>query len=172
MEKATTTVLFTMPEGLPCSSDWDFTVCPGTFALLLEPLQQHIQWFIARDRRAWLALLVFTQVRREHRELIRLRSWLQKLRGSQGSYELDSRFQLIAWSRAGELIYSRRFAFSRCPACQRDYPPTEGIIAEWSRNGGIYGGRRFICPQGHTLYATTEWSAMIDRTPETVTRVL
>src|SRR4051812_29301838 len=103
-----------MPVSLPCASDWSFQVHPGTFALLREPFQRHVEQFIARDRKAGLSLLVFLQVRRDFWELIRLRDSLRKSREPQGDYELDSRFQLLAWSRVAELISSRQFASSRC----------------------------------------------------------
>jgi hypothetical protein len=159
------TVLFTMPEGLACAADWPFSVYPGTFALLREPFQRHIEQFIARDRKAWLALLLFRQARRELRELIRLKDSLRKPRG-QDDTELNSRFQVLAWSRAAEMIYERQFASFRCPACRRDHLPTEGGIVRWSTHGGASGGKRFLCPQDHTLYARQDWSAMIDRTPK------
>jgi hypothetical protein len=165
-------VLFTTPTGLPCASDWDFPVEPGSFALLGEPLLQTVEGRLTDCRRAWLLLLLSGQVRRDYLASIRLGGWLRRLPGSQDAYELETRFRLLAWGLVGGLVFSRRFEFSRSPACRGDYPPGEGVVAGWEHRGGrIYRGRRFVCPKGHTLYASpTEWSAWPCRAPLTDTR--
>ena len=63
-----------------------------------------------------------------------------------------------------DIVLGERFHSTRCPACQRDYTREELEVRQWacwwwetSR-----GGKRWMCPGGHTLLAHFTW---IDQPP-------
>jgi hypothetical protein len=73
----------------------------------------------------------------------------------------DPALRDVIWAQAGDLIFPGRFRQVHCPACGRDYKPSEGKVEEWAveedEEQAAEGGRRFLCPRGHTLYGIWEW---------------
>lgn len=149
-------VLFNVPKDLPCYGDWNFKVFAGQFALFVDVLQTDLSNHIRRDRSLilWLLSPRHRGYRKSHRQL-------QKILAEEsiGFDAITPEQHHTIWVIARERIYSRSFAYYFCPECQRRYPPEEGNVLEWSFGIDLcaHGGRRFECPQGHTLYSIMDW---------------
>ncbi len=85
---------------------------------------------------------------------------LLTLAASEGTdVELDGRDYV--WSFCSGLMFDRCFVSALCPACGREFGPMECSVAEWAYGEDLSaeGGRRVICPSGHTLYSCGEWDS-------------
>ena len=99
---------------------------------------------------------------KEHMDMLALMAWLDSQAASGVEIiEWDGSQRDLIWCYADDLIYSRQFSSFSCPACDMEYPPSAGTIEKWMFGQGLAaeGGRRFICPREHTLYALMEWAA-------------
>jgi hypothetical protein len=153
------TVLLRVPDDLPCYQEWDFKVWPGEFALFKEALISELIRLIKEDRRHYIAMWIFgAGWLREYKTHIRLRKLLDNADAE--SLENLEDYRLTVWSIAEPLIYSQEFRHFMCPPCNRTFAPGDGHVEEWTSGEdlGEFGGRRFLCPSGHTLYAITEWN--------------
>jgi hypothetical protein len=67
----------------------------------------------------------------------------------------------LIWHLAADLVYSGQWARGNCPTCRVEHPPGAGRVVEWSFGYGLAaeGGRRYLCPADHTLYAIMEWNS-------------
>lgn len=64
-----------------------------------------------------------------------------------------------AWSFASGLLFDRKFVAVTCPECEAVFGPEACQVLEWSYGEDLaaHGGRRVVCPAGHTLYSCGEW---------------
>lgn len=98
-----------------------------------------------------------------HADMLALMAWLDSKAASGVEViewdEWDSSQRDLVGCLASGVIYSRQFSSFRCPTCDMEYSPSEGSIAKWALGQDLaaHGGRRFICPRDHTLYASAEW---------------
>jgi hypothetical protein len=145
-------------EFFPHDQDLDFTPSPGTFALQRPSLQAWIHLRVRGLKRKWLSRLLFKGWREQYRQLVDLENHLQTYQ-DEPEAALDEDLLHVLCHEVAELIYKRQFEYARCPACKIDYPPKEGQIMEWLSGEGLAaaGGKRFVCPRGHTLYARMDW---------------
>jgi hypothetical protein len=153
-------VRWTVPASLPCYGDWDFHIHPGTFDLFVEPVvavfREYVnwrRWYYSRNRKRESGY-------RSYLYHIAALDWLEDSarRSDLVVWEWEP---VLVWHLASKVVYTCQWSQVRCPSCAADYPPGSGRVAEWSIGWGLAaeGGRRYVCPAGHTLYAIGDWNS-------------
>ena len=93
-------------------------------------------------------------------------AWSQAVAELQGALargeDVECTGSAAALRWCGYLVLDKQFIRAVCPACGRAYRPEECAVREWSvvadaRAG--FGGRRLVCPAGHTLFLRETWVA-------------
>jgi hypothetical protein len=157
-----TVLKYTVPAQKPCYDDWEFRIHPGTFLLHVAPLMSTFQEAVAHHQQYHSRATKDSGRYKEHTDMLALVTWLDRQVASGVEViEWDSAQRDLVWCYASGLIYSRQFASFSCPTCDMEYSPSDGTIAKWAfgQDLAAEGGRRFICPRGHTLYALMEWNS-------------
>lgn len=157
---------------------FDFAVADVLEVLEGEKREQEAGLHISGSRRATYALLLktLTWVREQaasRREFVEWhpssRSWpIERLQRERHAWSIESDritngdiqadFEYPAWEEdeffgiyLRELVYAKRFASCRCPACGANFAPGECAVEKWSIWGS--GGEKLVCPRGHALHS-------------------
>lgn len=51
------------------------------------------------------------------------------------------------------LIAERKYRVVNCPACSNTYEARAVVEEDFGYDEGIFGGHRYLCPEGHVLFA-------------------
>lgn len=151
---------WTVPASLPCYAGWDFHIDPGTFDLPAEPVAAALRAYIDQ-RRIYYARFPKSGIGyRSHLGDIAALDWLLG-EAERSDLILWDREQDHVWHLASELVYTGQWSRAWCPACQAEHRPGSGRVEKWAYGSGLAaeGGRRYVCPTGHTLYAIMEWNS-------------
>ncbi len=151
-----------LPLDYPKLGDLDFSLHLGTFLLHVPPLIAVLEESATHERE-WL----LRRARNPSGEdglaaKMALIEWLRRQEESGSEIiEWDGSQKDLIWIYGRSLIFSSQFDAVYCPACVTEYLPSQGNIGDWGCGGGLaaIGGRRLLCPCGHTLYAATEWNS-------------
>lgn len=107
--------------------------------------------------------------RRQHTDRYRrfnrvseLHAHLTKACEEEKDVTLDGRdgYEFGSWF-ASDLIFMKQFVAVKCPACAREFLPESCQVISWAFGESLFaeGGRRLVCPMGHTLYSRFEWNS-------------
>jgi hypothetical protein len=153
-------IRWTVPTSLPCYGDWNFRIYPGTFDLFLEPLLLSLRGFVSWRREYYTRNAKNPDGYQSYIDHIAAVNWLEGAAKGADLIVWDGDPSLI-WHLAGALVYNGQWVQVRCPGCKAEYRPGSGRIVEWRFGSGLAaeGGHRYVCPEGHTLYAITEWNS-------------
>jgi hypothetical protein len=154
------TLLLRIPETQALEGDWNFHVFPGVFALFVDETIALLERSITRDREHWLAMWLFgAGWYRDYKVSCKLRNLL-KQNQTISDHSLQG-FEVILWWHASDSIWTKNFAYYECPTCDNQFHPETGCVYDWTIGEGLAacGGRRFTCPNNHTLYSKTEWDS-------------
>jgi hypothetical protein len=153
-------VRWTVPAELPCYTGWDFRIHPGTFDLPAAPVIAGIRAFVAERRQYFARNRINGSGYRSYLEHIAGLDWLEDALRRSDLVVWDWPEDLV-WHLVSELVYSGEWARAYCPTCRAEHRPGAGQVVEWSFGSGLAaeGGRRYLCPAGHTLYAIMDWNS-------------
>ena len=155
---------YTVPAHKPYYDGWEFRIHPGTFLLHVAPLMAVFQEAVTCHQKFHARAPKDGGRYKEHVDMFALMSWLDgQLASGVQIIEWDSSQRDLVWCYASSnaRLLQGKFSSFRCPTCDIEYPRSDGSIAEWIIGQGLAaaGGRRFICPRDHTLYALTDWNS-------------
>ncbi|HBJ85755.1 MAG: hypothetical protein Q8M07_25400 [Prosthecobacter sp.] len=150
-------LIFTNPTDIGAYSGWDFEVLPARITLRLEDMRDIYSSYV-ESWRDYVSRMSKESGR--HKEYVRVSELARVLTHAleQGSdIELDGHDYV--WSFCSELMFDLHFVTIVCPSCNRQYGSAECSVEKWAYGSGLAaeGGRRVICPSGHTLYSCGEW---------------
>lgn len=148
---------FVNPTDIPVYRDWDFQVLPARIALWAEDLRDVYAAYCENHRRYYSNIPKDWPRNTEYARVCQL---LERLdRACQEGRDVELADADYVWSFCKGLMFNKRFVYVGCPACSRDYPPEDCAVKEWAFGEDLAasGGRRLVCPAGHTLYSCGEW---------------
>lgn len=150
---------FKNPVDLPCYGGYDFRVEPSIITLRAKDirdvyaryLKDH-QKYYSRIPKHWPRYQEAIDVAAMHRDLTE---------ACKLGLDIESESSDYLYAFACELMFDRRFVGVECPQCERSFSPKECSVKKWEIGEDLFasGGRRVICPRGHTLYACAEWNS-------------
>lgn len=152
-------IRFTNPVDIPAYSSWEFDVLAAEIVLQAKDLCGIYSAYLTNHQRYHSRI---PQHWPRYREAIRVAELLAMLRAAierEQEVVLDGRDYL--WSFASALMFDGKFVSAECPACQKTFDPHQCKVLSWSFGSDLAaeGGRRVVCPAGHTLYACGEWNS-------------
>jgi hypothetical protein len=159
-------IKFQTPTDIPAHQDRDFNVYSAEIVILAKNMLDLCATYLKGYRRDHQRYLIKISKRvpryTEAQKVAKLQTLLKKVirNGRDVTHnELDA-----LWWCASPLIIEKRFISAHCPECDMAFTTEECEVRNWAFdpigdptefNG--HGGRRVLCPAGHTLYATATW---------------
>ncbi len=153
---------YTMPSNLPCYTDWDFPMFPGTFLFSMTDIIAVFQKHIEKDSKYAHNWSKDSGIYKEYLDCQDVLKWLQ-VNNCNGNkiVEWDDSVRDLYWSMSQPLVYGGNYLDVHCPACSKSYKPEHMTQHIWVFGEGLVasGGRRLACPNGHTVYSIMEWNS-------------
>lgn len=145
------------PIDIEAYREWDFEVQPSKITLQMEELRDIYAGYVTSWQETVSRMSKETGRYKEFVRVSELHQLLNKALSEGADLELDGHDYV--WSFSSGLMFEKRFVSASCPACSRDYLAAECRVEEWAYGSGLaaHGGRRVLCPSGHTLYGCGEW---------------
>ncbi len=150
---------FINPIDIGAYRGWDFEVLPSKITLRMEEMRDIYAGYVECWQEMVSRMSKETGRYKEYVRVSELRKLLDKALLEGTDMELNGHDYV--WSFCSNLMFEQRFVSAFCPACNHEYVSAECKVEEWAYGSGLaaYGGRRVICPFGHTLYSCGEWNS-------------
>ena len=150
---------YTNPTDIPAYGGWDFPVLAADIALRGEDMRDVYAAYLDNHRRYHSNIPKQWGRYAEAQRVAELHAMLAEACEAGRDVTLDGHDYV--WSFSSGLMFDRRFVSVRCPECDAVFGPESCRVLEWSFGGGLAaeGGRRVVCPAGHTLYSCIEWNS-------------
>jgi hypothetical protein len=148
---------FTNPASLPVYAEWDFEVQPSLITLRMEDLRDAYAAYCENHRRYHSSIPKEWPRYAEYLQVSRLQAELDQACLNGRDVEINN--SRCVWAYCSELMFEKQFVCVACPACGKEYLPSECAVKEWAygKDLAASGGRRVVCPGGHTVYSRGEW---------------
>ncbi len=150
---------FTNPIDIAVYGDWDFPVYGAEITLRAEDMRAEYATYLAYHRqyhsnipKHWPRYAEAQRIAELHAMLVEACEVGRDVKLDGGDY---------VWSFCSRLMFEKRFVSIWCPECDREFGTEECGVLQWSFGSDLAasGGRRVICPAGHTLYSCGEWNS-------------
>lgn len=154
-----TLLKFTIPRDIPAYCGWDFEVFGADISLRAEDMRDVYAAYLDNHRKTFSNIPKHWQRYAEAQRVCELHAMLVEACEAGRDVELDEHD--FVWSFSSNLMFDRQFVSARCPECRREFRPEDCRVLAWTFGSGLAaeGGRRVMCPAGHTLYSCMEWNS-------------
>ena len=153
---------YTMPANLPCYTDWDFPVYPGTFLFFMDAMIDTFRRRIEHGAKFVHMWSSKSGIYKEHFDCIDVLRWLESRNTPDDEIvEWDNSVEDLFWSMSQPLVYGGQYQAVSCPTCNASYTSDKMQKIEWAFGEDLAaeGGHRLACPYGHTVYSIMEWNS-------------
>jgi hypothetical protein len=158
-ERRTALLRFVNPTDIPAYRGWNFQVFGAAIALRAGDVRDVYAAYLETHRRRFRDVSKHSPRYAEAQRVAELHGLLVQACDDGRDMALDGHDYI--WSFVCDLMFDRRFVSAGCPACGAEFGPESCRVLKWSFGGGLAaeGGRRVVCPAGHTLYSCGEWDS-------------
>jgi hypothetical protein len=150
---------FPNPSDLACYGDYDFHVESSIITVRAADLRDIYAQYLDNHRKFHARISEKTGRFKEAVKVTELHGLLSS--ACDEGRDLDLQTSEYIWSFVSGLMFDRRFVNIFCPPCGREFDPQDCHTAGWAYGSGLaaHGGKRVLCPCGHTLYSCMQWNS-------------